>query len=63
MNEKEEIIEMLEILRDSGSIIKGSDCDVKSAQGDWITVLKGIRHSSFEFVINKAIEYIKRDDL
>jgi hypothetical protein len=57
MNEKEEIIEMLEILRDSG--INDYNCDTKSSQGDWITVLKGIKHSSFEFVINKAIEYIK----
>lgn len=61
MNKKEEIIEMLEVLRDCGGSI--TKCDMKSVTGEWITVLKDIRYSSFEFVINEAIEYIKGMDI
>lgn len=51
MNEKEEIIEMLEVL------LEGSN--PASCLGHPATLIDNCGVSSFDFVINKAIDYIK----
>lgn len=51
MNEKEEIIELFEVLLDCSS--------PASYLGHPATLIEDCSIESFDFVINKAIEYIK----
>lgn len=56
MNEKEELIEMLEVLLEQA--VDGRHVD------NWepifkSTIISDVRLDSFEFVLNKAISYIK----
>lgn len=51
MNEKEEIIEMLELLLERSN--------PASLLGFHATIIEDCSVSSFDFVLNKAIEYIK----
>lgn len=51
MNEKEELIMMLEALLEK--------VNPASALGQPATLIENCRVSSFDFVINKAIDYIK----
>lgn len=51
MNEKEEIIEMLELLLGGSNPV--------SKLGFPATLIENCRVDSFDFVLNKAIEYIK----
>lgn len=56
MNEKEEIILMLKVLKQqavSGTEVDGYEPIFKS------TIIADVSYDSFVFVINKAIDYIK----
>ena len=59
MNEKEELIMMLTLLRESGSVLPTSICMAENYPIDKTTVLEDVRYDSFEWVIRKTIRYIE----
>lgn len=61
MNEKEEIIEMLELLRECGGILPMSVCMEENYPIGKTTVIEDVSYDSFEFVMRKAIKYIKEN--
>lgn len=59
MYEKEELIMILEELRNCSSILPWSVCVTENYPVDKTTVLEDVSLDSFEWVIQKAIKYIK----
>lgn len=59
MNEKEELIMMLEELNKYASVLPWSVCVTENYPVDKTTVLEDVSLDSFEWVIQKAIKYIK----